>query len=239
MLGKLKKKKKRLPAACAVIVAAGSSRRMGGEDKLLIDLAGAPVLAHTLMTFENCVTISDIILVCREQDIGEYAALAENFGITKLRTAVRGGATRTESALLGIKAAPENAVLIAVHDGARPLVSEAVITEAVTAAAEYGAAAPIVPLKDSIKRIRDGMICANVPRDSLGAVQTPQVFRRDILVSALEKAVKEGISYTDDCAAVEASGHEIRATHGSYSNIKLTTPEDVRVAEAFLEDVPE
>ncbi len=233
MLGK-RKKKPALPAVCAVIVAAGSSRRMGGENKLLLPLDDAPVLAHTLSAFEKCAAIRDIVLVCREQDILPYSDLARAFGISKLRTVTRGGDSRTASVLAGITAAPEDTGLVAVHDGARPLVSEAVITEAVYAAAEYGAAAPVVPVKDSIKRIEDGSIAADVPRDTLAAVQTPQVFDRALLTRALETAARENRSFTDDCAAVEAMGQAVRATHGSYENIKITTPEDILVAEAFL-----
>lgn len=233
MLGK-RKKKPALPAVCAVIVAAGSSRRMGGENKLLLPLDDAPVLAHTLSAFEKCATIRDIVLVCREQDILPYSDLARAFGISKLRTVTRGGDSRTASVLAGITAAPEDTRLVAVHDGARPLVSEAVITEAVYAAAEYGAAAPVVPVKDSIKRIQDGNIAADVPRDTLAAVQTPQVFDRALLTRALETAARENRTFTDDCAAVEAMGQAVRATHGSYENIKITTPEDILVAEAFL-----
>ena len=233
MLGK-RKKKPALPAVCAVIVAARSSRRMGGENKLLLPLDDAPVLAHTLSAFEKCAAIRDIVLVCREQDILPYSDLARAFGISKLRTVTRGGDSRTASVLAGITAAPEDTGLVAVHDGARPLVSEAVITEAVYAAAEYGAAAPVVPVKDSIKRIQDGSIAADVPRDTLAAVQTPQVFDRALLTRALQTAARENRSFTDDCAAVEAMGQAVRATHGSYENIKITTPEDILVAEAFL-----
>lgn len=233
MLGK-RKKKPALPAVCAVIVAAGSSRRMGGENKLLLPLDDAPVLAHTLSAFEKCTAIRDIVLVCREQDILPYTELAQNCGVSKLRTVTRGGDSRTASVLAGITAAPEDTGLVAVHDGARPLVSEAVITEAVYAAAEYGAAAPVVPVKDSIKRIQNGNIAADVPRDTLAAVQTPQVFDRALLTRALQTAARENRSFTDDCAAVEAMGQAVRATHGSYENIKITTPEDILVAEAFL-----
>lgn len=233
MLGK-RRKKTDLPAVCAVIVAAGSSRRMGGENKLLLEIDGVPVLARTLSAFQKCAAIRDIVLVCREQDIMPYTELAKAFSIDKLCTVTRGGETRTESVLAGITAAPENAVLVAVHDGARPLVSEAVITEAVTTAAEYGAAAPVVPVKDSIKRIKDGNIAADVARDTLAAVQTPQVFRKDLLCRALTSAAERGYSFTDDCAAVESLGTIVKATHGSYQNIKITTPEDILVAEALL-----
>lgn len=233
MLGK-RRKKTDLPAVCAVIVAAGSSRRMGGENKLLLEIDGVPVLARTLSAFQKCAAIRDIVLVCREQDIMPYTELAKAFSIDKLCTVTRGGETRTESVLAGITAAPENAVLVAVHDGARPLVSEAVITEAVTTAAEYGAAAPVVPVKDSIKRIEDGNIAADVARNTLAAVQTPQVFRKDLLRRALTSTAERGYSFTDDCAAVESLGTIVKATHGSYQNIKITTPEDILVAEALL-----
>ena len=231
-----KRKKKSVPAAvCAVIVAAGSSQRMGGENKLLLELAGVPVLTHTLAAFEKCAAIRDIVLVCREQDILPYTELARAAGIEKLRTVTRGGDSRTASVLAGISAAPADTVLVAVHDGARPLVSEAVIAEAVYAAAETGAAAPVVPVKDSIKRIEGGCIAADVPRDTLAAVQTPQVFRRETLLRALNDAVRQGRPFTDDCAAVEAMGQAVAATHGSYENIKITTPEDLLIAEAFLQ----
>ena len=231
----IRKKKKALPAVCAVIVAAGSSQRMGGQNKLLLPLAGAPVLAHTLRAFEKCAAVRDIVLVCREQDILPYTELARSYGIGKLRTVTRGGDSRTASVLAGLRAAPADVALVAVHDGARPLVSEAVITEAVCAAAEHGAAAPVVPVKDSIKRIADGTIAADVPRDTLAAVQTPQVFRRELLLRALEDAARSGRSFTDDCAAVEAMGQAVQATHGSYENIKITTPEDILVAQALLQ----
>lgn len=228
-------KRKKLPAVCAVIVAAGSSRRMGGENKLLLSLGGQPVLAHTLCAFQKCPAVRDIVLVCREEDILPYSELAQAFGVDKLRTVTRGGDTRTASVLAGVSASPEDSMLVAVHDGARPLVSEAVITEAIAAAAEHGAAAPVVPVKDSIKRIENGVIAADVPRDTLAAVQTPQVFRRELLLRALHQAAQSGRTYTDDCAAVEAIGQTVRATHGSYENIKITTPEDIAVAEAFLD----
>ena len=108
------------------------------------------------------------------------------------------------------------------------------LSEAVTTAAEYGAAAPVVPVKDSIKRIKDGNIAADVARDTLAAVQTPQVFRKDLLRRALTSAAERGYSFTDDCAAVESLGTIVKATHGSYQNIKITTPEDILVAEALL-----
>ena len=231
MLGK-RRKKTDLPAVCAVIVAAGSSRRMGGENKLLLEIDGVPVLARTLSAFQKCAAIRDIVLVCREQDIMPYTELAKAFSIDKLCTVTRGGETRTESVLAGITAAPENAVLVAVHDGARPLVSEAVITEAVTTAAEYGAAAPVVPVKDSIKRIEDGNIAADVARNTLAAVQTPQVFRADLLRRAYEAEYRP--EFTDDASVVEQAGEAVFLCEGERTNLKITTPEDMVIAEALL-----
>lgn len=231
----LKRKKKASPVACAVIVAAGSSQRMGGGNKLLAEIAGAPVLAHTLLAFERCDAIASIVLVCREQDILPFSELARTYGAQKVITVTRGGESRTASVLAGVQACPEGTLLVAVHDGARPLVPEQVITQAVLAAAACGAAAPIVPLKDSIKHIADGNIAADVPRERIAAVQTPQVFERELLERALTTAARGNRLFTDDCAAVEALGVPVRATEGSYYNIKITTPEDVLVAEALMQ----
>lgn len=231
-----RRKKKKEPVCTAVIVAAGSSQRMGGENKLLVSLGGIPVLAHTLLAFERCVVIRDIVVVSREQDLVGYGALARQAGITKLHTIVRGGESRTASVLAGVQATDPETLFVAVHDGGRPLVPDSVITEAVQVALQWGAAAPIVPVKDSIKRISNGCIAADVRRDTLGAVQTPQVFRRDDLRRALTAAAWEGKAFTDDCAAVEAMmGITVHATTGSYENIKITTPEDIRIAEALLQ----
>lgn len=232
-LGKQKKENEENPV-CVVIPAAGSSRRMGGENKLMMELCDIPVLVRTISAFERCDCIDWIILTCREQDIIPYGRLMRAYGFEKVKHIVRGGKTRTESVLAGVRACPEKARLVAVHDGARPLVTEEVIREAVTAAAQCGAAAPVVPLKDSIKRVEKGKILADVPRVAIAAVQTPQVFTRALLLEALEAAEKSGHTFTDDCAAVEALGADVCATTGSYENIKITTPEDIAVGEAIL-----
>ena len=221
-------------SVCAVVVAAGSSRRMGGENKLLLPLCGKPVLAHTLTAFQMCGAVRDIVLVCREQDMEVYRTLAAENGITKLRTLTRGGDTRTESVLAGVSAASEACALVAVHDGARPLVSDEVITQAVDEAAKTGAAAPVVPVKDSIKRIENGKIAADVPRDTLAAVQTPQVFRAELLRRAYETEYRP--EFTDDASVVELSGEAVFLCEGERANLKITTPEDTVIAEALLAD---
>ena len=230
-LGKAKEKKEYV---CAVIPAAGSSSRMGGENKLLLELGGIPVLVRTVFAFERCPLIDEIVLACREQDIVPYGKLLAAYGLTKVTSIVRGGSTRAESVLAGVRACPEQAALVAVHDGARPLVTEEIIAQAVRAAAETGAAAPVVPIKDSVKRVENGKILADVPRAGIAAVQTPQVFRRALLTQALSEAVQAGRAPTDDCGAVEALGADVCATTGSYENIKITTPEDLAIGEAIL-----
>lgn len=223
------------PRTAAVIPAAGSSTRMGGVNKLLLEIDGVPVLARTLLAFEDCPQIDEIIVVCREQDIMDYGRLAQAYDCTKVTQIIRGGATRTESVLAGVRACGPDVELVAIHDGARPLVSEAVIRETLEAAAQTGAAAPVVPMKDSVKRVENGRIIADVPRDSIAAVQTPQTFRRELILDALARALADGAALTDDCAAAERVGAVVTATRGSYRNIKVTTPEDITAAEALLE----
>ncbi len=222
------------PCVCAVIPAAGSSQRMGGVNKLLLELAGLPVLAHTLSAFERCELIDHIVIVAREEDIVPYHQLCRELGFSKVHTIIRGGATRAHSVLEGIRSCPEGTGIVAIHDAARPLVTDEVIREAVEAAIQHGAAAPVVPMKDSVKRIEDGLIAADIPRDTIAAVQTPQCFDRKRIESALVKALRRCIPLTDDCAAFEAARLPVCATRGDYQNIKVTTPEDLLTAEAFL-----
>ncbi len=233
MFGKKKKEPPR-PRVCAVIPAAGSSSRMGGENKLLLELCGAPVLAHTLSAFERCPIIDDIVIVARETDIMPYHDLCRAYGLSKVRSIVRGGKTRGHSVLEGIHNAPEGTGIVAIHDAARPLVTNEVICSAVEAAIQYGGAAPVIPMKDSVKRIADGKIAADVPRDTIAAVQTPQCFERTRIEGALIRALRRCLPLTDDCAAFEAAGLPVHATDGDYQNLKITTPEDLLTAEAFL-----
>ena len=222
------------PCVVAIILAAGSSTRMG-TNKLLLPLGDLPVLAHTLLAFEQCPLIDEIIVVCREADIIPYGNLAQQFGCEKVRQVLRGGDTRPQSVLAGLSACSDAVEFVAIHDGARPLVSQDIIMQTVSAALESNAAAPVVAMKDSIKRIAQGKILSDVPRDSIAAVQTPQVFRRTLIATALKEAIASGASLTDDCAAVERMGVTVTATQGSYRNLKITTPEDIPMALALLE----
>lgn len=219
----------------AIIVAGGNSTRMG-ENKLQIELSGVPVLMRTLLVFDSCREIDEIILVCREEDMGEYMALAQEFAIENLKTIVVGGKTRQQSVFAGIRGSSEDAAYYCIHDGARPLVTQEVIHRVLASARQYGAATASVKVKDTIKvGGEDGMIASTPDRETLYLTQTPQIFEAGLYREAMEAALREEKEYTDDCQLVEAMGRKVYLAQGDYSNIKLTTPEDRAVAEALWE----
>ena len=220
----------------AVIVAAGSASRMGGIDKVMAPLGGEPMILRTVRTFQNCGAIKEIVIVTREDLILPITELCGGFD--KVRAVVRGGDSRQASVKLGLSAFTDKMELAAVHDGARPLVSEAVIDRTVRAAHTYGGAAPVVSVKDTIKVFEGGFIASTPDRETLRAVQTPQVFDLDLLRGALEKAEKDGAAVTDDCSAVERLGLKIRLVEGEERNLKVTTPMDLKIAEMLLEEEP-
>ena len=224
--------------ASAIIVAAGSSTRMGKPiSKQLIKLNGTEVIVHTLKAFEASASIDEIILVCREQDIEIIKKLAESNGITKPLKLTNGGATRQESVKNGVMLVSDSAKYIAIHDGARPLISPADIDNVVNNAYKYKSSALGVPVKDTIKVVdENGIITATPNRSNLIAIYTPQVFNLELYKNAMDKAKKDGKDYTDDCQLVEALGESVYVTIGSPTNIKLTTPEDIIIAESFLKE---
>ncbi|MBQ1230534.1 MAG: 2-C-methyl-D-erythritol 4-phosphate cytidylyltransferase, partial [Clostridia bacterium] len=178
----------------------------------------------------------EIVVATKSEEIPAVAKLADEYGITKLSKVILGGASRGESAYLGALSCNERAKLIAVHDGARPLGSSEMIARVVELAAKTGAAVVAVPVKDTIKMMSpEGYIDHTPKRDMLRAAQTPQVFDAAILRAAYAKAMEEGIDYTDDCAAVEALGKHIYICDGENTNLKITTPEDLILAQAILE----
>lgn len=218
----------------AVIVAAGSASRMGGIDKVMAPLGGEPMILRTVRAFEDCEAVKEIVIVTREDLMGPVAELCSGF--TKIRSVVQGGSSRQESVKLGLLAFSKEVRLAAVHDGARPLVSGELIDKVIRAAHSYGAAAPAIPVKDTIKVFEGGFIAATPDRSTLRAVQTPQVMDRDLLLGALEKAEQEGIALTDDCSAVEHIGMRVRLVEGEERNLKVTTPLDLKIAELLLEE---
>ena len=218
----------------AVIVAAGSASRMGGIDKVMAPLGGEPMILRTVRAFEDCEAVKEIVIVTREDLMGSIAELCSGF--TKIRSVVQGGSSRQESVKLGLLAFSKEVRLAAVHDGARPLVSGELIDKVIRAAHSYGAAAPAIPVKDTIKVFEGGFIAATPDRSTLRAVQTPQVMDRDLLLGALEKAEQEGTALTDDCSAVEHIGMRVRLVEGEERNLKVTTPLDLKIAELLLEE---
>ena len=222
------------PACAAVVAAAGSASRMEGVDKILAPMGQWPVLLHTLKALENSDLIREIVVVTREDLIVPVSVLCRDAALAKVTNIVVGGANRCQSVLNGIREVREDVQLIAIQDGARPLVTTQIIDEAILRAREGGAAAPAVPVKDTVKQARDAMVIRTPDRRELFAVQTPQVFQADLIRGALGKAMADGAELTDDCSAVERLGFPVALTQGSYKNIKITTPVDLALGEAIL-----
>ena len=219
-------------AVGAIVVAAGASTRMGPADKLFADLGGMPLLARTLRPFQDSPLVDRIVLVLSVANLERGRELAAEHGIAKLAAACAGGPRRQDSVRLGLEALGA-CDWVLVHDGARPLVAAELIERGLAAAQETGAAVPAVPLADTVKEVAtDGTVERTLDRDRLFAAQTPQVFRYDLLLRAHREVTAE---VTDDAAMLEALGLPVKLFEGSRTNIKVTTPEDLRLAEALLE----
>lgn len=219
----------------AVIVAAGTASRMGGIDKVMAPLDGEPMLLRTVRTFQQCDAIREIVVVTRDDLLVRVMDLCAGF--SKVQAVVAGGSDREESVQAGLNALSRQVQLVAVHDGARPLVTDAVIDRVVRAGNSYGAAAPAVPVKDTIKVVRGGIVRATPTRSALQAAQTPQVFDIDLLRGALKKAKQTGATITDDCSAVENMGMSVKIVEGDERNMKVTTPMDLKIAQMLLEEM--
>ncbi len=218
----------------AVIVAAGNSTRMKGTiSKQFIPLLSKPVIAYTLCAFEASNSINEIVVVCRDCDRCQIEQIVKQENITKVTAFAQGGATRSESVKAGISTANEKTTHFAIHDGARPLVLTQDIDRVVSAGVEQGAAALAVPVTDTIKVVDDEGFIVDTPlRSTLRAAQTPQVFEKELYITALKKNI--GADFTDDCALVETVGAKVQIIIGDYTNIKVTTPQDVPLAEGIL-----
>lgn len=219
----------------AVIVAAGSASRMGGIDKVMAELDGEPMICRTVRAFQECDAIREIVIVTREDLIVPIMNLCRD--ISKVKAVVVGGSSRQESVSMGLNALSDKVKLVAVQDGARPLVTWQVIDRVVRAAHNYGAAAPAIPVKDTIKVVAGGVVKETPERRTLQAVQTPQVFDFDLLRGALKKAKEDEAEVTDDCSAVERLGMSVKIVEGDERNIKVTTPMDLKIAKMLLEEM--
>ena len=224
-----------LKSCGAVIVAAGTASRMGGIDKVMAPIGGEPMIVRTVRAFQECDAIKQIIVVTRQDLIVPVMDLCHQFD--KVQAVMVGGKTRQESVEIGIGALSSDIRLVAVQDGARPLITNEVIDRTVRAAHSYGAAAPAIPVKDTIKIVQGGVVSSTPDRKTLQAVQTPQVFDVDLLRGALKKARTDGAEVTDDCSAVELMGMSVKIVEGDERNIKVTSPMDLKIAELLLEEM--
>lgn len=228
-------KRKSKQISCAVVVpAAGSASRMEGMDKVLLPLGGVPILIRSLQALEDCPLVTEIVVVTREDLIVPASQLCQEYGLQKVTKLVVGGATRVHSVLNGVRETSPQVDVVAIHDGARPFVTQRVLEDVIRQGAKSGAAAPAVPVKDTIKRARGGTVEETVERADLFAIQTPQVFEPGLIRGALEQALAEEAIITDDCSAVERLGMSVMLTKGSDENIKITTPADVNLGLGIL-----
>ena len=220
--------------ACAVVVAAGQGERFGARDKVLSPLGGRPLLAHVLDAIEAAASLRDAIVVAGEHNHAAIEDLLAPGGWSKPRVVVVGGARRQDSVANGVAASPSDAAVVAIHDGARPLVEPRLFDQCVEAAAHHGAAIAAIPVSDTVKRARGGLVEATVARDDLWTAQTPQAFRREVLIAALAHPIALGSTFTDEAGLCEALGYPVAIVPGSRANLKVTVPEDLEIAEALL-----
>jgi 2-C-methyl-D-erythritol 4-phosphate cytidylyltransferase len=221
----------------AIIVAAGSSQRMEGWDKLWIPLLGRVTLARTIDVFEASPLIQSIVLVLKSERLSDAQMLCKQEEWTKVLAVVAGGLRRQDSVRAGLEALADygpSTRWVMIHDGARPLISQRLLETGLEAAYKHLAAVAAVPLKDTIKRVQREEVSITIDRTQLRAIQTPQVFSFPLIYQAhISAAADEDI--TDDATLLERTGHRVATFPGSYTNIKLTTPEDVFLAEALLQ----
>ena len=219
----------------AVIVAAGNASRMGGIDKVMAQIGGEPMIKRTVRAFQNSDVIREIVIVTRPDLMEQIMQLCKEY--PKVKAVIAGGKSRQESVEAGLDALSEKVKVAAIHDGARPLISQAVIDRTVRAGSTYGAAVPAIPVKDTTKIVKGGVVDSTPDRSRLQAIQTPQVFDLDLLNAALKKARDDEVVVTDDSSAVERLGMKVKVVSGDEKNIKVTTPLDLKIAEVFLEDM--
>jgi 2-C-methyl-D-erythritol 4-phosphate cytidylyltransferase len=222
----------------AIIVAAGQGARMGSElPKVFLPLAGTPILVHTLRAVSQVMQINQIVVVVAEGTVDRFRILLDESGPwpVPIQHAI-GGTERQDSVAAGLAAVSVDAELVAVHDGARPFVSPAAFTAAIEAAAEVGAALLAIPSRDTVKLVHGERLAhATPPRSTVWLAQTPQVFRTALLRDAHARARRDGVIATDDAALVERLGLPVQVVMSDAANLKITTPDDLRWAEWYLQ----
>ena len=217
-----------------IIAAGGRSRRMEGINKQLALLRGVPVIARSMMVFQELEEVGEIIVSARPEDMETIDKFANEYGISKFAGCAEGGETRQQSVVNALKRVSRDTSLIAVHDGARPLVKAEFIRQCIRDASIFGGAALAVPVKDTIKQAEGGFVTDTPDRSRLFITQTPQIFKKKLYFDGVNFAADHDLDFTDDCQLAEAVGGKIHLTHSDYRNIKITTPEDMAIAEAIL-----
>ncbi len=223
-----------MPRTGAVIVAAGRGERMGGLEKMFVPLAGEPVLLHSLRVFQDSPVVDEIVVVTRDELLDRVRALVESRAVSKVTRVVPGGETRSESSRHGLAALGKDVAVVLVHDGARPLVSAEIVERVAASATADGAAIPGVAPVSTIKRAADGIAVQTLDRNELREAQTPQGFRREWLARAMARAMRDGFQGTDEASLLENAGFAVRIVEGDRRNLKLTTIEDLAIAEALV-----
>lgn len=222
----------------AIIVAAGEGKRFGGNvPKQFLEISGKPLIIHTIERFEDCSEIDQIVLVLPAAQTESFLSSSKKYNLKKIKNVIAGGKARAESVWNGLSAIDsESAEIVAVHDGARPLVTVAEISACVEKARETGAACLVAPITDTIKEVAEGKITQTIDRSRLRRALTPQCFRYEILLQAFEEKIP-GEAATDESFLVEKSGVAVSIVEGSPKNIKITHPEDFAIAEIFLKEI--
>lgn len=220
----------------SIICAAGSSTRMNGaagKSKQFLSFGGMTVIERTVLAFENDAVTDEMIVVCPEALMDDFKELLTALDLKKPLLFAKGGEERQMSVKNGVDMTSEKAELILVHDGARPFITPRLIEQVTADGDDYGCATLGVPVKDTIKKVWDGVVVDTPPRSELFAIQTPQAFRKKYYLKAYENAEAEGLVCSDDCRLIELYGGDVHITTGDYRNIKITTPEDIMVAQAM------
>ncbi|HEY6232779.1 MAG TPA: 2-C-methyl-D-erythritol 4-phosphate cytidylyltransferase [Pyrinomonadaceae bacterium] len=221
----------------AIIAAAGVGRRMAGKrPKQFLELAGVPIIFHALRAFEKCDVIDEIVVAVAHDELEAFPAQAKEYGIGKLKAVVSGGETRAASVLEGLKAVDSDAEIVAVHDGVRPFITADEIIRTVDAAKLEGAAILVAAPVDTIKEVDNGVVCRTLDRSRIRYALTPQCFQYELLRRAYSRVDVSDMTLTDEASVVERLGAKIVTVEGSPRNIKITTPEDILIAEALLEN---
>lgn len=226
-----------MAATSAIIPASGLGKRLSSQSgKAFVSLAGQPLLAHTVRVFQECSDVAEIVLVVQAERIADAEAMVREHGFSKVKSITPGGAVRQDSVRNGLAQVSPGCDIVAIHDGARPLVTPVIIASSIEVAAADGAAVTAVPVIDTITTSPDGrLVSGTLDREKLYAVQTPQTFAREIIEKAYDSAYANGYFGTDDASLVERLGLPVRIVRGSYENIKITTPIDLVIAEAIMQ----